>query len=267
MIHAAKNLLKESMFVQRAYRRYVQPHLRSFEPETFVLGGIAFDECVDVGANAGIYSILLSRNAKRVHAFEPVRRMFDILRNLHIANLSLYNVALGSEAGHMDIALPLVDGEIDYGSASLVHGDDAGQGRAARQRVAIVPFDALENEIDFGRIDFVKIDVEGFEMQVLRGMGRLLQLKKAAFMIEIELRHNRGYRDVFALLAARDYVPYVTPDGACLRRLDVAELPALQSAERFEMDKGRSYRPGDRKNYINNIFFLQPEHRGKFPVV
>lgn len=266
MLHAVKNLLKESLIVQTTYRRYVQPHLPQYEPETYILRGTKFDRCVDVGAHAGTYSILLSRNCDHVYAFEPSRHSFAILRNLKIANVSAHNLALGSETGEAEISLPTVDGAIDYALATLRPLAAGGYAKVETQKVRVAKFDDFEGEIDFARIDFVKIDVEGFEMEVLRGMQRLLQQRKPVLLIEIEQRHNPQYRDVFDYLGALGYEPYFTPNGAWLERLDIGELPSLQSPERLGRDGVRKFRLGERKHYINNFFFLQPEHKSRFPL-
>ena len=264
MLHPVKNLLKNSMFVQRNFRRYVQPHLPSYEPETYLLRGMKFDRSVDIGANNGTYSILLSQNSDYVDAFEPVQHSFDILRNLGLGNVSLHQIALGSEAGETEIALPIVDGEVDYCAPTLRSVATGEHQAIARQKVTVARFDDFAQQIDFARVDFVKMDVEGFELHVLHGMTRLLDQRKAAFMIEVEQRHNPNYRDVFAYLATWQYQPYFTVDGARLQPLDIAELPNLQSAERQAQDAGRTFRFGERKNYINNIFFLQAAHKAKF---
>jgi FkbM family methyltransferase len=261
MLHAVKNLLKQSMVAQRTYRRYVQPHLPQYEPETYILRGVKFDQCVDVGAHQVTYTILLSHNAKRVHAFEPSRHSFDVLSALNIANVTAFNAALGSARGEAEIFLPSINGEIDHALATLrpLAGHEHVKGEA--QKIKVLRFDDFETKIDFDRIDFVKIDVEGFELQVLRGMERLLQLKHAALLIEIEQRHNPDYLQVFEYLGRLGYQCYFTGDGARLQPLDVAELPSLQSAERLARDDARKFRLGERKSYINNIFFLQPAHK------
>jgi len=266
MLRATKNLLKESVFLQRTYRRYVQPHLPQYEPETYILRGMKFDQCVDVGAHAGTYSILLSHNSQRVFAFEPTPHSFAILRSLNIENLVVYNLALGDEDREMEICLPAVGGEIDYALATLrpVGADE--YEKIETQKVRVAKFDDFEREIDFTRIDFVKIDVEGFELKVLLGMARLLELKRPALLIEIEQRHNPRYRDVFNYLSARQYQPYVTPDGVFLQRFSVGELPGLQSRERFLADEARKFRLGERKMYVNNFFFLQPAHKPLYHV-
>ena len=261
-----KNLLKESVFLQKTYRRYVQPHLPQYEPETYILRGMKFDLCVDVGAHAGTYSILLSHNSQRVFAFEPTTHSFNILRSLNIDKLVAYNLALGDEDRELEISLPTVAGKIDYALATLRPLGAHEYEKVERQKVRVVKFDDFEGEIDFTRIDFVKIDVEGFELQVLLGMRRLLELKRAALLIEIEQRHNPRYRQVFGYLSALQYQPYVTPDGVFLQQFSVGELLGLQSHERLLVDEARKFRLGERKMYINNFFFLQPAHKPLYPI-
>ncbi|HYA06950.1 MAG TPA: FkbM family methyltransferase [Xanthobacteraceae bacterium] len=261
-----KNLLRESVFLQKTYRRYVQPHLPQYEPETYILRGMKFDQSVDVGAHAGTYSILLSHNSERVFAFEPTAHSFDILRSLNIENLIAYNLALGDEDREMEISVPTVGGNIDYALATLrpVGADE--YEKVERQKVRVVKFDDFEREIDFTRIDFVKIDVEGFELKVLLGMRRLLELKRTALLIEIEQRHNPKYAEVFDCLSALRYRPYVTPNGVFLQPFSIGELPALQSRERLLADEARKFRLGERKMYINNFFFLQAAHKPLYHV-
>jgi FkbM family methyltransferase len=180
---------------------------------------------------------------------------------LNIANVTAFNAALGSERGEAEIFLPLINGEIDHALTTLrpLAADDRVKVQA--QKAKVLKFDDFETQIDFDRIDFIKIDVEGYELQVLRGMERLLQLKNAALLIEIEQRHNPDYLQVFDRLGRLGYECYFTADGTRLQPLDVAELPSLQSAQRLARDDARKFRLGERKSYINNIFFLQPAHK------
>ncbi len=144
---------------------------------------------------------------------------------------------------------------------------DAEYEKIDTQKVKVSKFDDFEAQIDFNRIDFVKIDVEGFEMQVLRGMDRLVEQRKPTLLIEIELRHNPGYREVFDYLAAQGFESYYTEDGLVLRKLDIDSLPSLQTRERLVSDGARKFRVGEQKAYINNFFFLQPEHKSRYRMV
>jgi FkbM family methyltransferase len=267
MLQTVKNLLKQSAVAQRVYRRYVRPHMLQDEPETYILRDLKFDQCIDVGANVGSYSVLLSRNCNRVYAFEPTPSSFQALQTLNIKNVILYNLALGSESGETEIVLPKISGKADYALATLRPLGTREFDDVEKFKVKVARFNDFATNIDFNHIDFVKIDVEGFELQVLRGMSRLLEKKKPDLMIEIEKRHNPNYRDVFDYLAAMGYASFFTPDGRGLQRFDVAELPQLQTAERLAMDEARRFRPGERKNYINNIFFLQPARTANYPML
>jgi Methyltransferase FkbM domain len=136
------------------------------------------------------------------------------------------------------------------------------------KKVNAVKLDDFEEQIDFTRIEFIKIDVEGFEMEVLRGMRRLLESRKPALMIEIEPRHNPKYLEVFKFFHVSSYKPYMTVDGVKLRPLNTEEIPTLQSNERLAMDGygSRTFRRGQQKFYINNFFFLQPSHNFQFKI-
>lgn len=269
MFQTMKDALRGSMLAQRAYRRFIRPRLLQDEPETYILKNMKFDQCLDVGAHAGTYSVLLSRNCSRVYAFEPAPHVFHILQNLNVRNVVAYNVALGNENGEAEMSFPFVDGKIDQALATLRPLSTGDFDGIETCKIKLVRFDdfAAKTGCDYERIEFVKIDVEGFEMQTLLGMSRLLNAKKPDLMIEIEQRHNPNYGEIFDYLRALQYQPFVTVDGIALRRLDAAELPKLQTNEKLLRDEGRSFRRGEHKNYINNIFFLQSDRQSLYQVI
>lgn len=264
MIETVKSLLKKYPIAQRTYRRYIRPHMLQDEPEVYILKGMKFDHCLDVGANVGTYSILLSRNANRVYAFDPAPSSFASLQTLQIKNVIAYNLALGSESGATEIALPVIHGKVDHALATLRPLSSGEFEAVEKHKVKVVKFDDFAPTIDSDRIDFVKIDVEGFELQALRGMERLLARRKPDLMIEIEKRHNPDYIKVFDYLRGLGYETFVTVDGCSLQSFAVAELPAVQTTEKLLKDEARKFRPGDHKNYINNIFFLQPNRKSRY---
>ena len=128
---------------------------------------------VDIGANLGVYTLLLSRLTGRsgtVVAFEPDPELFEALQvNCRVnpaGNVELRNLAAGSRSGEMTLARSLVN---------------AGDNRMERSgspsgfvRRTVVPV-ATVDEIVAGRpVDFVKVDVQGWESEVLRGMTRVI---------------------------------------------------------------------------------------------
>jgi FkbM family methyltransferase len=125
---------------------------------------------VDVGANIGIHARFLSRltgNNGRVHAFEPSPANFSRLKE-NIAgrpNVTAVHAAVGEKSGM--IGLFLSDAlNVDHRTY------DDGNGR---KRIE-VPLVGLDEYFRPGTtIDFLKIDVQGYEDSVLRGAARILQ--------------------------------------------------------------------------------------------
>lgn len=150
-------------------------YLDRFEPgetavvRTHVAGG---DVVIDIGANIGWFTTLaaaLVGSAGRVYAFEAFPATFDRLRaNLAIngaQHVIAHNVALADEAGVLAVG-PI--GASDSGSVSAVVRHD-------RQEQATVPAVRLDDVVKESRIRLIKLDVEGFEVQVLRGAPKTLR--------------------------------------------------------------------------------------------
>jgi FkbM family methyltransferase len=123
----------------------------------------------DVGANIGIYSCFFSRlvgPSGQVHAFEPAEDNFAHLRETTRGhgNITLNHAAVGERNGIL--RLYISDAlNVDHQTY------DSGEGR----RGVDVPVIALDAYFPPGRrLDFIKIDVQGFEMSVLKGAARVL---------------------------------------------------------------------------------------------
>lgn len=142
-------------------------------PRLVPRGGIA----VDVGAHLGYYTALLSRlvgSTGRVLAFEPSPPRFEVLSrvagSLPHHNVTLFSCALGSAS--QTLTLRQVSGS-HSGLATLRTGADAGPEDVD---VAVRRLDEVLDETNTSRVvDFLKIDVEGFEAEVLAGAGELFE--------------------------------------------------------------------------------------------
>jgi FkbM family methyltransferase len=128
---------------------------------------------IDVGANIGLYSLLLARlvgPTGSVVAFEPEPNLFAILRENCVSNnainVVLFQCALGRTSGLASFHRSAFNsGDNRLGRASAAH--DAVEVRVER-------FDDFQPE---SRLDFVKIDVQGHELAALSGMERALSAK------------------------------------------------------------------------------------------
>ncbi len=122
----------------------------------------------EAGANIGVYTIQLSRLVGpegRVFAFEPDPHLFACLReNLDragVKNVEPRNLALGSAPGKLSLAW---DG-LNSGDTHISREEKAG---AAQVEVA-----RLDTMLAGKRVDFFKLDVQGWELEVLHGMTGL----------------------------------------------------------------------------------------------
>ncbi|HEV8065830.1 MAG TPA: FkbM family methyltransferase, partial [Acidimicrobiales bacterium] len=162
----------------------------AFEPNEFALLGDLLggeDVFVDVGANAGLYSLAAARivGARgRVLAFEPSRRERELLE-ANVARNGLANVvvdarAVGASDGDL-VVLHVADAE--HGGhntlGSLVY--DAVE-VVDEQEVTLTTLDTALSEQDRGRVSVVKIDVEGAELGVLAGAEKLLSVRRPVIL-------------------------------------------------------------------------------------
>lgn len=138
----------------------------------------------DVGANIGSKSRVFSKLAKKVIAFEPSEKLFFSLRKkFENTNVIIYNYALGERISTADFYI--VESNEAYNSLNKKHIEETAttRGIASLQTVKHekVKVEMLENFIaKYGIPKYIKIDVEGYELEVLKG------LKTPAPLISLE---------------------------------------------------------------------------------
>lgn len=138
------------------------------------------DGFVDVGANVGTYSLLAATTpGAQIWSFEPATQAFDRLRenvalNQLESRLRTYRVAVGAAPGR---ALVTTGG--DTVNRLLQPGESA-----ACEEVAVVALDHVIDAATARSVRLMKIDVEGFEEQVLRGAERILQTSAPVLIVE-----------------------------------------------------------------------------------
>ena len=132
------------------------------------------DLIFDVGANQGDKSDIFSKFTKKVIAFEPSEKLYTFLRKrFNNRNIQLFNCALGSNESLQDFYE--VEGDESHNSLSKKHIETTVTAReiATLQTVKHkkVKVERLEHFIaTFGMPVYIKIDVEGFEHEVIKGL-------------------------------------------------------------------------------------------------
>ena len=137
---------------------------------------------VDIGANIGLYSYPLSKAFRKVVAFEPVPHCAAILKNYGAANIEVHNVGLSSFDGFLELHIPVHNGVEISGCASFsnIPGKDG--------KIITSPVTTLDRCLLTG-VSLMKIDVEGHELEVLKGADVTIKREKPVILIEIEQRH------------------------------------------------------------------------------
>ncbi|MEC5126228.1 FkbM family methyltransferase [Verrucomicrobiales bacterium BCK34] len=178
---------------QLHFRKKLQNATVESEPELAVIKELVSpgQSVLDVGANFGLYTKFLSEAAGpegHVYAFEPTFDMFRVLRNnvesLQFLNTNAFQMACSGNVAELDFYIPKrPDGTLNYYEASLEK--DTIEGAFEVCRVPATSLDRFCAAHVIGKVDFIKIDVEGHEIAVLEGAEEILTRDRPKIFIEI----------------------------------------------------------------------------------
>jgi FkbM family methyltransferase len=132
---------------------------------------------LDVGANLGAITIGMAERvgpSGMIHAFEPQREIFDILSaNAHrYPNIIAHCAAVGAAPGAIRVPPRDYDSVGNFGGLAL--GGEQGE------KIQLITIDSL----NLARLRLMKVDVEGMELEVLRGAAQTIQRCKPALFVE-----------------------------------------------------------------------------------
>jgi FkbM family methyltransferase len=185
--------------------------------------GVGDFVAIDAGANVGSWTAefrKLARGAGRVYAFEPQPQAAAKIRGLNVDGCEVLEMALGSKEG----TLPFyAAGPADtMGSLFDRHDTYAANRRQDRFDVKVIRLDDFVAANSITRIDFMKMDLEGAELEALNGALQCLEsglLRALSFEFGISDVNARVYfRDYFYLLSKYRYSIFrLTPGGRLLR--------------------------------------------------
>lgn len=171
-VHDATDLISDTLCAEGGWERYETALMcqRLFEGATFV----------DIGANIGYYTCIASRlvgETGRVVAFEPESSNFALLQanvgRLGGGNVELHRVALGERA----TTAPLYLSVHNFGDHSLAANE--------RRRVESVDIVDGDSVLD-GRVDFIKIDTQGAEADILAGLAQTIERSRDRLYMIVE---------------------------------------------------------------------------------
>jgi FkbM family methyltransferase len=197
---------------------------------------------IDIGANIGFYSYGLRRCFSEIHAFEPIKEVSRFLIDCNLKNVTVHNFACSDVEGESLIYIPKIKNINEHSYAGL----DVNNRHDNYDSIEIMT--KRLDSFKFAEVDFIKIDVEGFEQRVLEGAHNTINATHPILLIELENRHRENAVKITADYL-RDKYGY---KGYFLRENKLIPLDehVLSTLQRLDKD-GEPINP-----YINNFIFI-----------
>ena len=255
-MHGVKRLLKKTawkilphstiQFIKkRHYLRLLRSPLSEKEPELKVFRHLVKpgDTVIDIGANIGVYTKILSELVGpdgRVYSIEPFPTTFELLcynvRKLNLDNVEPVNLAVSDSKGIVTMAVPCGSSGAETHYRASIIKDRAEKDKTETTKVQAATIDSRFLSTA-ETISFIKCDVEGHELECIKGAAKFLVKSQAAWLIEVSGEPDdtdSKAHNLFKILQGRDY-----------------------SAWWYDGGKLRKRRPGDKST---NYFFLKDNH-------
>lgn len=181
-----------------------------FDPALLAVREWSSDDVVfDVGANDGRTILRIARrlNFPRFFAFEPASGPYRKLieRTRRLKQVKCFQLAMGEQLGRKTLYLNDIDA---LNSFSPTWSNGASGRQASDPQTEVVEVATVDHMMAQQRVDFVhllKIDTEGYEMEVLRGAGQALRDSRIA-MVVAEVGFDQSPKAIVPLEEARRYL-------------------------------------------------------------
>ena len=193
-----KYFLPESFLLKRRLERSIRNKDENEIEllERFIKPGT---DSIDVGVYRGVYSFEMSKYSKNVHSFEPNPIIFEYInKNLKkiINNIFLYNYALSNKNQVIDLKVPIRNEK--YNRENFEEFYELGRATIHQENTfkRYEKFQITSKKIDEfnfkNNISFIKIDVEGHELEVIKGGEEIISKNKPILLVEIEERYSQN---------------------------------------------------------------------------
>ena len=211
---------------------------------------------IDIGANVGKYTkLLLAETNSEVIAFEPLPKAFEELKEIEknfSSRLNVYNIGIGNKNSNLELNYSTEKSEL----ASFIEDLDKLSFIDSKNNKKIIVevmtldsfFKKYEQTYKEKEIDLLKIDTEGFELEVLNGASKTLINKKPKF-IQIEFNWHQLFREQtiykFSKILSNYEVFKILPFGNSLIKVD----PKRPESNIFHLSNFVFIRKDISKNY------------------
>jgi len=185
-----KTRLAGREFWYRGDDRYIGQRIAAGKYEPYLtkkilrLASLSQDDMVvaDVGANIGYYTVLLAKKARKIYAIEPEEKTFEILKKNceGLGNITTLNMAAGDRNGEVELKVS----KENYGDHKI--NNQFSKSNFQLKKVKIRKLDSLIK----GQVDLMKIDVQGFENEVIEGAKKIIGKYRPTIFFEVSKKKS-----------------------------------------------------------------------------
>jgi FkbM family methyltransferase len=171
---------------------------------------------LDIGANIGVMTAVLALHDRKraVYSFEPIPEnlitLKQVVKHFALTNVTIFETALGNENGTVQMIRPTVAKVKMQGLSHVVSEHEDNKEDGSLFSVALKRLDDIPEVQQLSSISAIKLDVENFEFEVIKGAQNILRTHRP--YIYCELWANEVRTNCMNFLRAIGYSPYVCED-------------------------------------------------------
>ena len=224
---------------------------RGIEPELLLINEFIKkgDVCFDIGANKGYYTYKFEMltDSNNIYIFEPIPKNYNFLKKV-FKNSNIYKVALSNKNCFSKFKIPIVKNKLLHTRGKLNFNIiEKNENDFKTISVECIALDDFVLKQNINKINFIKIDVEGNEHNVIYGATKTIKKFKPIILIEIEQRvHDFDIKEIFS---------YILKLGYKINFYDLQKLE-FRSINDFSVKKHQNQKNITSIKYINNFFCI-----------
>lgn len=224
---------------------------KGIEPELLLISKFITkgDVCFDIGANKGYYTykfeMLTASN--NIYTFEPIPENYDFLKRI-FKKSNIFKIALSNENCFSKFKIPIVNNKLLHTRGKLNFKIiEPNENDFKTINVECMTLDDFILKQNINKINFIKIDVEGNEHNVIYGATETIKKFKPIMLIEIEQRvHDFDINEIFK---------YILKLGYKINFYDLEKLE-FKPINDFTVQKHQNQNNIKSTSYINNFFCI-----------
>ena len=194
--------------------------------------------CLDIGANIGYYVTLESKvigDQGRILAIEPSPLNFEFLkRNVELQNrknIEVFNFAAGDKNGQINFVMD----ENESNSGRVISDDKLSTWSGPVTKLPVKTIDSFLDEMKIDKIDFLRMDVEGYEYNIFQGMKNTIKKSKPIIQIEV-------HKSIMGIETTKKWLDELKHEGYELksyiaRELDIPFIGTLNDVKYFDLNE------------------------------